>query len=162
MPHYYASGTIRFGLIRSAEQVSTLVPDKDLTLKGTEACDIWPFNLFLDKLTNLYPEYPKKTNVADPGCLSRIPDPTFFPSRIPDPTCLYPRSRILKEFKYLNPKKSKIMVLSSKKYYPGCSSRIPDPDADFIPSRIQGSKKHPIPDPGSGSATLKKTKQKCA
>ncbi len=24
-------------------------------------------------------------SVADPGCLSRIPDPDFFPSRIPDP-----------------------------------------------------------------------------
>jgi hypothetical protein len=23
--------------------------------------------------------------VADPGCLSRIPDPDFYPSRIPDP-----------------------------------------------------------------------------
>jgi hypothetical protein len=29
--------------------------------------------------------------------------------------------------------------LSSRKYDPGCSSRIPDPDADFLP----------IPDPGS-------------
>jgi hypothetical protein len=29
------------------------------------------------------------TSVADPGCLSRIPDPDFCPSRIPDP-----RSRI--------------------------------------------------------------------
>jgi hypothetical protein len=38
--------------------------------------------------------------------------------------------------------------------HPGC--RIPDPDADFFPSRIPdpGVKKHPIPDPGSGSATL--------
>jgi hypothetical protein len=25
------------------------------------------------------------TCVADPGCLSRIPDPDFYPSRIPDP-----------------------------------------------------------------------------
>jgi hypothetical protein len=24
---------------------------------------------------------------------------------------------------------------------------MPDPDADFLPSRIQGSKRHPIPDP---------------
>jgi hypothetical protein len=29
------------------------------------------------------------SSVADPGCLSRIPDPDFYPSRIPDP-----RSRI--------------------------------------------------------------------
>jgi hypothetical protein len=26
-----------------------------------------------------------KVSVADPGCLSRIPDPDFYPSRIPDP-----------------------------------------------------------------------------
>jgi hypothetical protein len=26
-----------------------------------------------------------KDSVADPGCLSRIPDPDFYPSRIPDP-----------------------------------------------------------------------------
>ncbi len=26
-----------------------------------------------------------KSSVADPGCLSRIPDPDFHPSRIPDP-----------------------------------------------------------------------------
>ncbi len=26
-----------------------------------------------------------KTSVADPGCLFRIPDPDFYPSRIPDP-----------------------------------------------------------------------------
>jgi hypothetical protein len=52
----------------------------------------------------------------------------------------HPGSRIrTKEFKYFiyfNPKK---WFLSSRKYDPGCSSRIPDPDADFPP----------IPDPGS-------------
>ena len=32
-------------------------------------------------------------------------------------------------------------------YDPGCSSRILDPDADILPSRIQGSKWYPIPDP---------------
>jgi hypothetical protein len=26
-----------------------------------------------------------RSSVADPGCLSRIPDPDFYPSRIPDP-----------------------------------------------------------------------------
>jgi hypothetical protein len=35
----------------------------------------------LDKLNVLR----KKNSVADPGCLSRIPDPDFYPSRIPDP-----------------------------------------------------------------------------
>ncbi len=71
-------------------------------------------------------------------------------------------SRILiKEFKYFHPKKTKKWFLSSKKYDPGCSSRIPDPDADFLPSRIQGSKRHPIPDPRSGSATLWDTGVSC-
>jgi hypothetical protein len=27
----------------------------------------------------------KRISIADPGCLSRIPDPDFYPSRIPDP-----------------------------------------------------------------------------
>jgi hypothetical protein len=86
----------------------------------------------------------------------QIPDPTF---SIPDPNCLHPGSRILiKEFKYLTPQKAKKWFLSSKKYDPGCSSRIPDPDADFSHpgSRIQESKRHPIPDPGSGCPTLEK------
>jgi hypothetical protein len=78
-------------------------------------------------------------SVADPGCLSRIPDPIF---SIPDPNCLHPGSQILiKELKYFNPKKPKKWGLRSKKYDLGCSSRIPDPDADF---QVQ-----PIPDPGS-------------
>jgi hypothetical protein len=33
-------------------------------------------------------------------------------------------------------------------------SEIRDPEKTYSGSRIQGSKKHPIPDPGSGSATL--------
>jgi hypothetical protein len=44
---------------------------------------------------------------------------------------------------------------------PGCLSRIPDPDGDFLPSRIpdpgsrgQKSTQSRIPDPGYGSATL--------
>jgi hypothetical protein len=27
----------------------------------------------------------ERASVADPGCLSRIPDPDFYPSQIPDP-----------------------------------------------------------------------------
>jgi hypothetical protein len=84
-----------------------------------------------------------------------IPDPVsdFFPSRIPDPNCLHPGSRIrIKEIKYFNPKKPKKWFLSSRKYDPGCSSRIPDPDADFLPIPDPGVKK--APDPRSGSATL--------
>jgi hypothetical protein len=88
-----------------------------------------------------------------------IPDPgsDFFPSRIPDPNCLHPGSRILvKEFKYFNPQKRKNWFFSSKKYDPGCSSRIRMLTFSHPGSRIQGSKRHPIPDPGSGSATLEK------
>jgi hypothetical protein len=59
-----------------------------------------------------------------------------FPSRIR--TVSNPDPGSASKNKYFNPKK---MVLSSKKYDPGCSSRIPDPDADFLP----------IPDPGSRS-----------
>ncbi len=94
-------------------------------------------------------------SVADPGCLSRIPDPTFFHpgSRIRTVSIPDPGSSS-KNLSILTPKKGKKWFLSSKKYDPGCSSRIPDPDADFLPSRIQGSKRYPIPDPGSGSATL--------
>jgi hypothetical protein len=29
--------------------------------------------------------FPLWLSVADPGCLSRIPDPDFYPSRIPNP-----------------------------------------------------------------------------
>jgi hypothetical protein len=61
-----------------------------------------------------------------------------FPSRIPDPNCLHPGSRILiKEFKYSNPNK---LFLSSKKYVLGCSFRIPDSDADFLPIQDPGSR----------------------
>jgi hypothetical protein len=33
------------------------------------------------------------------------------------------------------------MVSNSKKYDPGCSSQILDPDADFLPSRIPADKR---------------------
>jgi hypothetical protein len=91
--------------------------------------------------------------VADPGCLSRILDPTFFHpgSRIRTVSILDSGSRILiKEFlSILTPKKGKKWFLSSKKYDPGCSSRIPDPDADFLPSRIPDPGVKKAPNPGS-------------
>jgi hypothetical protein len=70
------------------------------------------------------------SSVADPGCLSRIrlfsiPDPTFFHPG----SELFPSRIRIKELKYFNPKK---WFLSSRKY-DGCSSRIPDPDLDFLP-----------------------------
>ena len=93
-------------------------------------------------------------NTYDQCCGSGmlIPDPTFFH---PGSELSHPRSpdpgSSSKNLSILTPKKAKKWFLSSKKYDPGCSSRIPDPDADFLPSRIPdpGVKKHPIPDPGS-------------
>ncbi len=52
---------------------------------------------------------------------------------------LSPYRIVIKEFKCFNPQKSKKWFLSFKKYDPGCSSRIPDPDCWLSP----------IPDPGS-------------
>ena len=85
--------------------------------------------------------------ILDPG--SRIPDPGsyFFPSRIllfsiPDPGFELSPSRILAPHQsILTSKKAKKWFLSSKKYDPGCSSRIPDPGSGY---RIS-----PMPDPGS-------------
>jgi hypothetical protein len=73
------------------------------------------------------------------------PGSDFFPSRIRTVSIQDPGSAS-KNLSILTQKK---WFLSSRKYDPGCSSRIPDPDADFYPSRIQGSKRHRIPDPGS-------------
>ncbi len=83
-----------------------------------------------------------------------FPDPgsQFFPSRIPDPNFFHPGSgsRIrIKEFKYFNPKK---WFLSSRKYDPGCSFRIPDPDFSPIPD--PGVTRHRIPDPQHWSKLL--------
>ncbi len=60
---------------------------------------------------------------------------------IPDPNNFISRIRI-KIFKYFSPKK---LFPSSRKYDPGCSSRIQI--LIFYPSRILGSKRHRIPDP---------------
>ncbi len=62
--------------------------------------------------------YTVTNSVADPGCLSGSRDPTFF-----HPGSEFFPSRIrIEEFKYFNPKK---WIQSSRKYEPGCSSRIP-------------------------------------
>jgi hypothetical protein len=65
------------------------------------------------------------------------PGSDFLSSRIPDTTFFHPGSRIhIKEFKVFNPKKIVFQAL-------GNMIRI----LIFYPSRIQGSKKHRIPDP---------------
>jgi hypothetical protein len=78
------------------------------------------------------------------------PGSDFFPSRIQTVSIPDPGSES-KNLSILTPKK---WFLSSRKYDPGCSSRIPDPDADFYPSRIPDPGVKKAPDPGSGSATL--------
>jgi len=117
----------------------------------------------------------KISSFSDPGCFSWIVDPgsEFFQSQIPNQNfCILdswsriwifsipdPGSRMrIKEFRYFNPKK---WFLSYQKYDPSFWSRIRiltfylsqipilDPR-----SRIQWSKRHWIPDPGSGFATL--------
>ncbi len=78
------------------------------------------------------------------------PGSDFFPSQIPDLNCLHPGSQILiKEFKYFNPKKAKKWFLSSKNMIRVVhhGSRIRMLTFSHPGSRIQGSKRHPIPDP---------------
>jgi hypothetical protein len=83
-----------------------------------------------------------------------IPDPGSGFFSIPDP------GSSSKNLSILTPKKAKKWFLSSKKYDPGCSSRIRRLTFSHPGSRIQGSKRHPIPDPGS--ATLfKNFKKQC-
>ncbi len=75
---------------------------------------------------------------------------TISVAHIPDPTFFYPSSELspsrirIEEFKYFNPKN---WFLSSRKYDPGCSSRIRM--LTFYPSRIRdpgpGVKKAPDP-----------------
>ena len=61
--------------------------------------------------------------------------PLYMSIRSKRPTGSGVRRRLISVF-FIYPKK---WFLSSRKYDPGCSSQIPDPDPDFLP----------IPDPGS-------------
>ncbi len=128
-------------------------------------------------------------SVADPGCLSRIPDPDFYPSRIPDLgsrisdpgsknsnnwegckkifchtfLCSHKFLKIVNYFSFEVLKKKNLGQFS-KNYRiftqkivtkisinglgirdPG--SEIRDPEKTYSGSRIQGSKRHRIPDP---------------
>ncbi len=73
-----------------------------------------------------------------------IPDPgsEFFSPLFLKPNFFYTGSRMIriKEFKYFNRKKR---FLNSRKYDPGCSSRLRSPDPDTLP----------IPDPGVKKGT---------
>jgi hypothetical protein len=44
----------------------------------------------------------KKSSVADPGCLSRIPDPDFYPSRIPVLGSRIPKQQQKREVKKIS------------------------------------------------------------
>jgi hypothetical protein len=85
----------------------------------------------------LPPHWDKRAIYSNHCCGSRmfIPDLTFFHpgSRIR----IFPSRICIKEFKYFNPKK---WFLSSRKYNPGYSSRIPDPDPYFLPNPYPGSR----------------------
>ncbi len=67
--------------------------------------------------------------VADPGCLYRT-------------EIFHPESESASKKSIFNKK----IVSKSRKYDPGCSSRISDPDIFSIPD--PGTKKHRFPDPG--------------
>ncbi len=91
------------------------------------------------------------TNVADPGCLSWITDPTFFHpgSQIPDRNFSIPDpGSASKNLSILTQK----WFLTSRKYDPSCSSRIRI--LTFYPSRILDPGVKKAPDPGSRSAAL--------
>ncbi len=116
-------------------------------------------------------------SVADPGWLSRIPDPDFYPSRIPDPkTATKDRGEnfffvkpffVATNFTKLNiilflicwRKKFCPIFKNYWSFYPkNChqalkiwvwdpGSEIRDPEKTYSGSRIQGSKRHRITDP---------------
>ncbi len=103
-------------------------------------------------------------SVADPGCLSRIPDrlfsipdpgSAFFLSRIRTVSIPDPGSRIrIKEFKCFNPKNGfKALEKMIRVVHPG--SRIRMLTSTHPGSRIQGPKRHQtrIPDPQHCSCT---------
>ncbi len=128
-----------------------------------------------------------ETSVADPGCLSRIPDPDFYPSRIPDLGSRIQKQQrqgwkiffcqtIFCSHKFRKTQYYFIFYMLKKKIWPnfpsfypknchqalnnmGLGSEIRDPEKTYSGSRIQGSKRHRsrILDPGSGSATLLET-----
>ncbi len=79
------------------------------------------------------------------------PGSDFFPSRIRTVSIPDPGSSS-KNLSILTPKKSKKMVSKLKQIWSGLF--IPDPDADFLPSRIPDPGVKKAPNPGSGSATL--------
>jgi hypothetical protein len=92
---------------------------------------------------NLFQEEPTNGQCCGSGMfildldrLFSIPDPNFFTSRIPDPNFSIPDPGSASK----NLSIIKKLFLSYRKYDPGCSSRIPDPDPYFLPIQDPGSR----------------------
>jgi hypothetical protein len=66
-PRYWKNFAHLFGNPRNSQ-------NQNLKLSRPSDLKIWASKL-----------YSLEASAADPGCLSRIPDPDFYPSRIPDP-----------------------------------------------------------------------------
>ncbi len=116
-------------------------------------------------------------SVADPGCLSRIPDPDFYPSRIPDPkTATKERGekKLVVITFYVATNFTKLQIIWVLKWWRknwAHFQRIIELFTSKIVTKLSkiwiwdprsGIRKKPIPDlgvkkapdPGSGSATL--------
>jgi hypothetical protein len=78
-------------------------------------------------------------SVADPGCLSRIPDPDFFPSKIPDPTTAPNEGKI-----FLSYPKNLSLIKNMGLGYGIRKKPFPDP----------GSRVKKAPDPGSSTLSI--------
>jgi hypothetical protein len=126
----------------SGWRAATTITPTATALSVKHSQEKWPLKSICEIyiINNLIRE---KISVADPGCLSRIPHPSFFhsgsrirvfsipdpgseffPFRIPDPNFSIPDPGswiCIKEFKDFNPKN---LFLISRKYDTGCSSRI--------------------------------------
>jgi hypothetical protein len=100
------------------------------------------------------------SNVADPGCLSQIPDPDFYPSRIPDPkTAIKERGEkkfvdnFLCSHKFHKIANYFSFEVLKKKIWANFQRNIELFTQKLSPSYqkygfgIQGSKRHRIPDP---------------
>ncbi len=72
---------IRIHLIRIRIRFQPLLKSLQLSKENIKTWNISIFSTLWVIFALLDPD----SSVADPGCLSRIPDPDFYPSRIPDP-----------------------------------------------------------------------------
>jgi hypothetical protein len=79
-----------------------------------------------------------ESSVADPGCLSRIPEPDLYSSRITDPTTTKEEAEnicCLTFFCAANFTKLKIILFSSEIWVGG--SEVRDPEKTYPGSRVQ-------------------------